>query len=453
MAGCGEETRTGNGAGEPDGGAEERPFIGLPVNRGALPAAQEGTGFLRSGIEPVVQEHHAADGIRGAWGSSVRCWPGGGDAQGGVLGLAAGSLVERQRTLHSGRGGFSHGKQFNAVEAHGDGDAVVGDRQVLPRARDQVLAGESFLAGHGAAFQLCAGQDFGVGSSSGGDFPGRGTAEHNAARRVQFQQQSSAWAAAAEEQAGPPHHRPEAGLQSELPDARARDGKERRARNTKGAVQDVQRSPAACRPVDPVGAPPAVRKSGTEHRRVGPGAGVPVGVTHAYTPAVIRVLGQAGSTVRDSGLARRRDGPGRPELGARRVLDGDFVAGLPGGGGSGVLRLAQLPAKHRMPRRSEARREPVGQQAGSLEFALARNGWVCFGGGDAHQEAVPYQARTGSAAVPDGVLNGSPFLPAMTMSANGPQQSRKRFLRPKSGSWVRASQGMMRGAAGAHQLP
>lgn len=269
--------------------------------------------------------------------------------------------MQGEVTLEPGRERLRHGEQLNAVEGNGDGGAVVGHGKVLPGAGDQVLAGEPLLAGYGVAVKLGTGQDVCLRSGGGRDVPGRGAAEHHVARRVEFQQKSRAGAAASKEQAGPAHDRPESGVQRETAYRRAGDGQERRAGDTKGAFEDVQRSPAARRPVDPVGTPPGVRKSGAERLGLGPGAGEPSGVTDPDPPAVVSIPGQFRTVVRNPGLAGRRNGPGIPDLSPGRVLDGDFVAGLPGRGGVGVLRLAQAPAEDRTQRRREAPGEAIRQ--------------------------------------------------------------------------------------------
>ena len=80
VAGRGEKAGPRNGAGEPDAGAEERPFVGLPVRGGARPVAQERAGLFRAFAEPVVLSNSGfvtangvsgPDGYRNSYGYSV----------------------------------------------------------------------------------------------------------------------------------------------------------------------------------------------------------------------------------------------------------------------------------------------------------------------------------------------------------------------------------------------
>ncbi len=120
----------GNSSREQDLAAEERPFIGLPVCRGECPVAQERAGLFRTLAEPVVQEHCVAGNSVARTGVASNSTVSGGvvsNPQRGVLGLAAGTLMQGEPTLERRGERLVDGEQLRAVEANGDGGAVVGN--------------------------------------------------------------------------------------------------------------------------------------------------------------------------------------------------------------------------------------------------------------------------------------------------------------------------------------
>lgn len=203
--------------------------------------------------------------------------------------------------------------------------------------------------------------------------------QYRGAVLVQFEEQAAPWSVTPEEQACPAHHGPQPGFQPVAARGWAGEGKERRSRHPKRAVQNLEGRPAAGGAAYPFRLPKAVIQARTELPGSRPFAGDSGGIPDPDAPGIIGVAGQRGSGVGDVPVLGVRNPAGVPGLVPGTVLHRYLITGLPGQCRVALPSLGKVPAEGGVAGGRQALFEPVRQQMDGKE--LPGTGFVRAGRG------------------------------------------------------------------------